>query len=222
MLTPATLSSGLTLSDEDVVARVLRGERELFEILMRRHNRRVFRTARAVVSNDAEAEDVMQEAYVRAFEALPRFEGRSSFATWLTRIVINEGLTRRRRAPAGRFGDLEEADAMSDPEQASPERRTFDRELRELLEHAVEALSEPFRLVFVLRAVEQLSVREVSESLGIPEETVKTRYFRARAQLRESLEEHADAAAPGLYEFHLVRCDRVVDAVMKRLPGRDP
>src|SRR4051794_14032750 len=176
------------LSDEEVVARVLAGETGMFEIVMRRHNQRLYRVARAILRDDGEAEDVMQDAYVRAYEHLKDFAGRARFSTWLTRIAVHEALARSRRSK--RFESLDqhtEEPSMSTNPGASPEQQASDVEMRALLERAVDALPDEFRAVFVLRAVEGLSGAEVAECLGIAEETVKTRLFRARARLQEML-----------------------------------
>lgn len=205
-------------ADEDVVRRVQAGERNLFEVLMRRHNPRVYRVARAIVVDEAEAEDVMQDAFVRAFTHIDRFEGRARFSTWLTRITINVALGRQRGARSFAEADLE---AMKDRAK-NPEESVSSAQIVALLERAVADLPEHFRVVFVLRAVEQLSVRECAECLGIAEETVKTRHFRARAALKEALSEHAESLAPRLYDFHLDRCDRVVARVFARLRTEVP
>ncbi len=209
---------GLAPDDDEVVARIRAGDRLLFEVLMRRHNRTVFRAARAILRSDDEAEDVMQHAYVRAFEHLGEYEGRARFSTWLTRIAIYEAFARlRRRERVALLEDSAEGgDAMVDTE-ASPEQRVGDAELRVITEAAIDDLPRDFRVVFVLRAVEQMSVADVAASLGIPEDTVKTRYFRARQRLRRSLLERLDASAERTYEFYLDRCDRVVLAVLERL-----
>jgi len=200
-------------ADEALIARIKAGEVQLFESLMRRHNRRVYRVARSFTKSDAEAEDVMQEAYINAFMQIHRFEGRARFSSWLTRIAINEALGRRRREKPFAEAELEKLmDGAKGPEESA-----YSAEVVALLERAVAELPEIFRLVFVLRAVEQLSVREVAECLDITEETVKTRYFRARAQLKDALAEQAESLAPSLYDFHLKRCDRVVAAVLGRL-----
>ena len=200
-------------ADEALIARIKAGEVQLFESLMRRHNRRVYRVARSFTKTDAEAEDVMQEAYIHAFMQLHRFEGRARFSSWLTRIAINEALGRRRRDKPFAEAELEKLmDGARGPEESA-----YSAEVVALLERAVAELPEIFRLVFVLRAVEQLSVREVAECLDITEETVKTRYFRARAQLKDALAEQAESLAPSLYDFHLDRCDRVVAGVLGRL-----
>ncbi len=207
-----------TLSDEEIVVRVRAGDVALFEHLMRRHNTRVYRTARAILHNEAEAEDVMQDAYVRAYEHLGEFQGRALFSTWLTRIAVNEALARVRRAK--RFDSLEshseEAD-MSTQSGPSPEQQASDVEMRSVLETAVAKLPDDFRHVFVLRAVEGMSGAEAAECLGIPEDTVKTRLHRARGRLQEMLLESIEPELPSAYEFHLSRCDRVVAALFVRL-----
>jgi RNA polymerase sigma-70 factor, ECF subfamily len=203
-----------TLTDEAIVARVCAGEQDLFELLMRRHNPRVYHAARAVLHDDGETEDVMQDAYVRAYEHLRDFEGRSRFSTWLTRIAINEALARVRRSR--RFDSLYSSPSIYPTPGSSPEQQASDVEMRRLLEKAVGALPEEFRTVFVLRAVERMSGAEVAECLSIPEETVKTRMFRARRRLQKVLVESMEPALPSLYDCRLSRCDRVVDAVLQR------
>jgi RNA polymerase sigma-70 factor (ECF subfamily) len=196
------------------------GDRLLFEVLMRRHNRKVFRAARAILRSDDEAEDVMQHAYVRAFEHLAEYQGRARFSVWLTRIAVYEALARlRRRKRIGSFEDNEEGEAMAD-QQATPEQKASDAELRVLTEAAIDELPEDVRIVFMLRAVEQMSVADVAECLGIPEDTVKTRYFRARRRLRSSLLSRLDASTERTFEFYLDRCDRVVSGVFQRLGAR--
>jgi RNA polymerase sigma-70 factor, ECF subfamily len=205
-------------SDESIVARVVAGDTAAFELLMRRHNRRVFRAARAILRNDDEAEDTMQEAYVSAFTHLCDFGGRSRFSTWLTRIAVYEALRRLRRGK--RMTSLEEAETNEHEPMAatpSPEAAASDVELRPLLEAAVDALPVAFRAVFVMRAVEEMSVDETAEALDIPAETVRTRLHRARSLLRETLAEKVESAAPSAFDFHLSRCDRVVAAVFARI-----
>jgi RNA polymerase sigma-70 factor (ECF subfamily) len=211
------------LSDEQVVERVLAGETLLFEIIMRRYNQRLYRAARAILGDEAEAEDVMQEAYVRAYEHLAQFGGRARFSTWLTKIAVHEALARARRRR--RFESMDaESDAeevLAEPShQPDPERSASDREIHRMVEDAVEALPEGFRAVFVLRAVEEMSVAETAECLDLPEETVKTRLFRARARLQKEIHRRTVAAVPQVYAFHLSRCDRVVAAVLERIGAR--
>ena len=205
-------------SDEDLVRRVLQGEVACFELLVRRHNQRLFRLIRSVVTSDDEAEDVMQEAYVSAFSHLRDFAGRARFSTWLGRIALHEAFARKRRTK--RMAPLDDdhgEDSSMSSAVRGPEQRASDRELAAILESAVDSLPEQFRTVFVLRSVEQLSVAETSELLDVPEETVKTRLHRARNQLRTVLTDRIGAQVPQLFDFHLSRCDRVVARVFARL-----
>lgn len=226
MLAPIRFTSDLqTLPDEQVVSRVLSGEIELFEILMRRYNQRLYRVARSILSDDGEAEDVMQDAYVRAYSHLGQFAGRSSFATWLTRIAVYEALARARRGRRlVQIEDLtsraEGAMKFSSPAEAGPEQRVIQRDLQNVLEVAMEALPESFRSVLMLREVEGLSTAETAECLGIGESLVKTRLHRARAALRHELENRSRAALGEAFPFHLSRCDRVVAAVFARIQDR--
>lgn len=208
--------------DEDVVAAVVGGDTPHFELLMRRYNQRLFRVARAITRSDDDAEDVVQETYVRAFTHLGEFEGRSSFATWLTRICVNEALQRgrrqRRRDARGRVIDAAEVDMSSFPSDGpSPEDRASDREMGGVIEHAIDALPDDFREVFVMRAVEQLSVAEVSACLDINEQTVKTRFFRARGLLKDDLVRRLEDGATRAFSFDGARCDRIVRTVMERI-----
>lgn len=205
------------LSDEEIVARVCAGEVEMFELLMRRNNQRVFRAARAILRDDSEAEDVMQDAYGRAYEHLSEFESRARFSTWLTRIAVHEALARVRRRSRFASFESQSEEAMPLHSASSPEQQTSDVEMRGVLESAVGKLPDEFRSVFVLRAVEGMSGAETAECLGIPEETVKTRLHRARGRLREMVIESIEPAVPSLYEFHLSRCDRVVAAVLRKI-----
>ena len=221
---PTDPSESLGLSDEAVIARVLAGEGHCFEILMRRHNGRVFRAVRAILKQDELAEDVMQDAYVRAYEHLLDFRGEAAFSTWLTRIAVHEALARLRRER--RFqpleANIEEPPPMSFESPQCPEQQANDRELRVVLERAIDRLPDDFRVVFVLRAVEQMTGQETAHCLGIPEETVKTRLHRARLRLRELVVGSLESNCERAYEFHLVRCDRVVNGVLTRLALRAP
>jgi RNA polymerase sigma-70 factor, ECF subfamily len=207
------------LSDEAIVARVRSGELHLYEILMRRYNQRLFRIARSVLADGAEAEDVTQEAWVRAYEHLERFEGRARFATWVTKIALHDALARRRRRR--RLVELDPA-AERTPEQGSraprsPEQETLMSELRNALESAVDALPETLRTAFVLRDVEGLSTADVSVVLEISETALKVRLHRARRALRRDLELRAGEAAATLWQFAGLRCDRTVAAVLQRV-----
>ena len=220
---PTTLSAALkTLSDEEVVERVLAGETELFEILMRRYNQRLYRVARAILTDDGEAEDVMQDAYVRAYTHLDQFAGRSLFSTWLTRIAVHEALARARRGrrmvriedPAPR-GESSMKDLRST--DSGPEQQAIQRDLRSGLEAAIGTLSESYRSVLVLRDVEGLTTAETAECLGISEGLTKTRLHRARAAMRREMESRSREVLTGSFPFHLSRCDRVVAAVFARI-----
>jgi RNA polymerase sigma-70 factor (ECF subfamily) len=211
-----------TLEDEAIVRRVRAGETELYELLVRRHNQRLYRTARAVLRDEDEAEDVVQEAYVAAFVHLDRFQGRSAFSTWITRIALHAALARRRRARRQEPVEpalLEEIPTMSDTNPAS---QVESRELGALLTEAVERLSGSLRLVYVLREVEGLSVEETARVLEITPENVKVRLHRARRALRQDLGRRMDAERSRIYPFHLDRCDRIVAAVFRRIAGGGP
>lgn len=206
------------LPDEQIVARVLEGETLLFEILMRRHNQRVYRAARAILRSDDEAEDVMQETYVNAYTHLAQFDGRAKFATWLTKIAVYEALARARRR--GRYQSLDDNSVdtlMPAPSAPDPERQAFGRELGALIESAVDALGDGHREVFMLRQIEGLSTAETAQALGVTEDVVKTRFSRARAALQKDLLDRTDAAAANTFAFGEARCDRVVAAVLRRI-----
>jgi len=207
-------------SDAEVIQQVLDGNTALFELLMRRYNERVYRAARAIVRNDQEAEDVLQQAYVNAYTHLRQFNGAAQFSTWLTRIAINESLARVRRQ--GRYEAFD--DERSDVEPfiyrnptENPERQAFTSELRELLEWAIDTLPDGMREVFVLRDVEGLSTSEVAECLGVTEDVVKTRLSRGRAALRRVMLERTGATTPEAFRFYRPRCDRVVAQVLARI-----
>lgn len=214
----AVLAATQSLSDEVVVGRILSGETALFEILMRRHNEKVYRAARAIVRDEREAEDVMQEAYVNAYTHLQQFDGRAKFSTWLTKIAVYEALARARRQ--GRYRPLEDSSLetfMPTTSSPDPERQAFGRELGALIESAVDKLGDGYREVFMLRQVEGMSTAETAEVLGISEDLVKTRFSRARHALQRDLLDRTGAAAVIAFTFGLARCDRVVAAVMARI-----
>ena len=209
------------LSDEQVVTRVIAGHTALFEILMRRHNERLYRTARAILRDEAEAEDVMQQAYVNAYSHLRQFDGRSKFSTWLTRIAVHEALARARRR--GRYTTMDPDNPhphqfpMGVDATPDPERLAIARELGTLLESAIDRLPDGSREVFVLRQLEGMRTDEVAEALSVSEAVVKTRLSRARAALRRDLFEHAGLATSNTFRFLRPRCDRVVRAVLTRI-----
>lgn len=207
-----------TMTDESIVSAVLDGETQLFEHLMRRNNRRIYRAALSILRDDREAEDVMQDAYVRAYEHLRDFDHRARFSTWLTRIAIHEALARvRRTRKHAPLDSVSEDHVMQQPPPPTPEQRASDTEMRGVLERAIQALPDDFRTVFMLRAVEEMSGVETAACLGIPEDTVKTRLHRARGRLQEILLAELEPKATGAFDFQAPRCDRVVYGVLQRL-----
>ena len=214
-------------SDLQLIERVRAGEIALYELLMRRHNQRIYRVIRSVVSNDLEAEDILQEAWVRAFEHLNQFAGRANFSTWVARIAFNEALARRRTS--ARWTPLEDEAGNIMPElnrhpttSATPETEAIQGQLGQMLQSAVDTLPETYRSVFVLREVEQLNTSETAECLGLSEEAVKTRLHRSRALLRRELESRMGSTIREAYSFLGARCDRVVARVLERIKSRTP
>ena len=215
------------LPDAELAARVALGEPQALELLMRKNNRLLYRTARSILHDDAEAEDCVQEAYLQAYRSIGTFRGESRLSTWLTRIVINLALGRKRKhkKEAGNVSldnvvsldghPLECSDDATQPEQ--PDAAALRGELRRALERHIDRLPVPFRTVFVLRALEELSVEETAAILGIPEATVRTRFFRARSLLRHAFEQEVDTALQDAFAFDGERCDRIVAAVLDRL-----
>jgi len=208
-----------TLSDEEVVARVLAGDTSLFEILMRRYNQRLFRVSRGILADDAEAEDVVQEAWLRAFRELANFRGEARLSTWLTRIACHEALARvhkrRRLVPitGGDGGEPPEPPA----ESPGPERDLENRELQTLLREAVEVLPDPLRAVFCLREIELLSTEETADALGLSAENVRVRLHRAKRSLRQTVDDRIGREVRRLYLFDGARCDRLVENVFAAL-----
>ena len=219
MPSPAALSASSTaLPDEEIVARVLAGDRPLFEVLMRRHNQRLFRAARAILRDDREAEDVMQEAYVNAYTHLDQFDHRAAFSTWLTKIAVYEALARVRHR--GRYEPLDDdamGTSMTRTTGPDPEHQAFGRELGALIESAIDGLGDGYREVFVLRQVEGLSTAETAQVLGVSEDAVKTRLSRARHALQADLLDRAGTAATGAFPYGHARCDAMVRGVLERL-----
>jgi RNA polymerase sigma-70 factor, ECF subfamily len=222
---PAVPIESAEQEDTEVIRQILHGNTGMFELLMRRYNERVYRAARAIVRDEQEAEDVMQQAYVNAFTHLRQFNGSAQFSTWLTRIAINEALARVRRR--GRYetfdDDLSNAEPfMSSHPSENPEYQAFTGELRELLEWAIDTLPDGMREVFVLRDVEGLNTLESAECLGVTEDVIKTRLSRGRAALRRVLLERTGATAPEAFRFYRPRCDRVVAQVLARIADLQP
>lgn len=209
-------------SDQEIVGRVIKGEQPLFEVLMRRHNQRVYRTVRAILNDEVEAEDVMQQTYVSAYSNLRQFAGSAKFSTWLTRIAVNEALARKQRAAR-----LVSNQSAAQPENEvpmglarydqNPEEHASAHELARILELAIDALPDSYRSVVMLREVEGMSTAEAAEALDVTEEVVKTRLHRAKEQLRDLLLERVDAQAGEAFPFYAPRCDRVVAQVFARI-----
>lgn len=208
-------------SDEEIVDRVRGGATALYELIVRRYNQRLYRVARAILRDDTEAEDVMQEAYVRAYQHLGQFEGRAPFATWLTRIAVHEALARlRARQKMQQLEPPGDDAAMEIPiveKSPDPEQETSTREVGRLLEEELLNLPEQYRTVLMLRDVEDLSTAETAEALGLTEENVKVRLHRGRSMMRRNLTERIGARAKEAFPFMGTRCDRVTSAVLQRI-----
>jgi RNA polymerase sigma-70 factor (ECF subfamily) len=215
-----------------LVERILAGDEQAFELLMRRYNQLLFRAARSIVRNDADAEDVLQEAYMNAFRALAGFEGRSTLATWLVRIVINEARTRARResriVPLDSVGGLDDNIPNAALARAAgwlgnlpraPDRSAGDGQLRAVLSGAIDRLPESLRTVFMLRSVEEMDVAQTAECLGLSDEAVRVRLHRARAVLREQIDCSIGVESRRLFSFGHERCDRIVATVLSRVRG---
>jgi RNA polymerase sigma-70 factor (ECF subfamily) len=204
--------------DAELVASLRAGHAPAFAALMRSNNRRLYRLARGVVGDDWEAEEVVQEGYLRAFTHLDSFKGGSSLATWLARIVLNEALGRlRRRRPMVDLDETTQIAAESDRDDACPERATARREVGRAIERAVDQLPASFRAVFIMRAIEQMSVEETAICLDIPAETVKTRLHRANKLLRRALSAEFGSILDHAFPFLGARCDRMVADVLDHL-----
>ena len=214
------------VDDAELVGRIARHDQAAFEILMRRHNGKLFRVARAILKDDAEAEDALQEAYLDAYHHIDGFRGEARLTTWLTRIVINQALMRLRKQRRDRIvvpfesgrdtePDRSEAD-VADEHSESPPAATLRAEIRRALERRIDELPTAFRTVFVMREVEDMTVEETAECLSIPATTVRTRLFRARALLREALARDMDMATVDVFSFAGERCDRIVAGVLAR------
>ena len=215
------------LSDLEIAQRIAAGDRDALERLMRQNNQRLYRTARSILKDDAEAEDAVQEAYLLAYQAMAGFRGGASLSTWLVRIVVNEAIARARKrgrraeviqlegSPDSGDDHTEEATLASSTEQ--PEQAVLRAETRRLIEAKIDQLPDVFRTVFMLRAVEELTVEEAAACLGIPPATVRTRYFRAKGLLREAIARDVDVSMEEAFAFAGDRCDRIVAGVLQRL-----
>jgi RNA polymerase sigma-70 factor (ECF subfamily) len=213
------------LTDEQVVDRVKAGHTALYEIIMRRYNQRLYRVARAILRDDSEAEDVMQDAYVRAYQNLHQFEGRAPFSTWLTRIAVNEALGRLKlRKRIDQLDDDPELGGFSmglTESAPDPEEKASAGELRELLEAALLELPEQYRAVVMLRDVEEMTTAETAAALDLTEENVKVRLHRGRLMVRNWLMERVGMSSKTAFPFMGERCDRVVAAVFQRITPQE-
>jgi RNA polymerase sigma-70 factor, ECF subfamily len=219
----------VTVSDAELVPRIARADHGAFETLMRRHNGKLFRVARAILKEDGEAEDALQDAYLEAYRHIGEYRGEAQVGTWLTRIVVNQSLMRLRKRKRDHvvvpFGDPNadppgnaEAD-VPDEKGESPTSATLRSEIRHILERRIDELPDAFRTVFVMRDVEDMTVHETAECLSIPAATVRTRLFRARALLREALARDIDAGTVDVFGFAGERCDRIVAGVLAKVRG---
>lgn len=225
MVATAIAASTAARDDErSMITRVATGDRLAFECMMRRYNRQLYRLARATLRDRTEAEDALQDAYIQAYRSIGQFRGDASLSTWLSRLVLNECFARMRRSARRRNvmsivspnTPIESAPMFAN-EFDSPDKALGRAQMRELLERKVDELPENFRIVFVLRSVQELSVDETASTLGIAEETVRSRHFRAKGLLRESLARDLNLAERDLFEFGGQHCDRVVARVLTSL-----
>ncbi|MER8749643.1 RNA polymerase sigma factor [Mesorhizobium sp. M1050] len=218
---PAVLTAVSSASgDVQLVRRALAREGDAFRTIIKMHNQRLYRIARGVVRNDSEAEDIVQEAYVRAFAHLDAFRGDSSLATWLSRIVINEALGRlRKRRRTVAMPENPQAEIIRFPLNPSddPERTMAQRQILQLVEQATDSLPDVYRTVFVARVIEGLSIEETADLLGVRPQTVKTRLHRARALVRKALDDQIGPVLLDAFPFAGRRCERLTSAVMRRL-----
>jgi RNA polymerase sigma-70 factor (ECF subfamily) len=222
---PELAALSATTPDAELAARAAAGDTRAFERVMRRYNQLLFRTARSILRNDGETEDAVQEAYLLAWRAIGSYRADAKLSTWLVRIVINQALARLRRRSAQVIPldtamepiDPELREALEDDPDQRPEHRAQRAEMRRLIESRIDLLPESFRIVFMLRAVQEMSVEEVAAALELPEATVRSRFFRARGLLRESLSRDVDVAIGDAFSFAGERCDRIVAGVLARI-----
>lgn len=223
-------------SDVEIAQRIVAGDRDAFATLMQRHNRMLFRAARSILKDEAEAEDAVQDAYLSAFRSMASFQANAKLSTWLVRIAVNEALGRLRKrhrsaqvlyldgidSQAARDAQEEIGANMENAVSERPDSMTYRAQTRRLIEQNIDALPDAYRTVFVLRAVEEMSVEETAACLSIPEATVRTRFFRARSLLREALARDMDLATGEAFAFDGERCNRIVARVLARLDAGHP
>ena len=226
-MSPApTSAAAVALDDAELARRISASDQAAFEMLMRQHNSKLFRVARSILKDDAEAEDTLQDAYLDAYRHMGQFRGGARLGTWLVRIVINHSLMRLRKQKRHRVvvsfsGDATDAERVqadvADDNAEPPPSTTLRAEVRRMLERRIDELPVAFRTVFVMRDVEDMTVQETAECLAIPAATVRTRLFRARALLRQSLARDMDVATGDVFGFAGDRCDRIVAALHRRI-----
>jgi RNA polymerase sigma factor (sigma-70 family) len=227
MSTQGALQEVASTDEATLVRRVAHGDRAAFEVLMRRHNRLLYRLARASLHDDAEAKDAVQDAYLSAFRSIDQFRGESRLSTWLSRLVLNECLARQRRSKRRQnvipivSSDPKTLASVADDSDL-PDKLAARAQMRAVLEFKVSELPDIFRAVFVLRSVEELSVEETAQCLGLTEETVRSRHFRAKGLLRESLAKDLDLAERDLFEFGGMHCDDLIAGVLARISPPTP
>lgn len=202
------------LTDEEIVRSVLAGEKALYEVLMRRHNRKLYRAVRSILKDEHEVEGVMQQAYVSAYSNLGQFRGASSFSTWLIRIAIHEAFARLRQSRRFVETDVHDLITRLPSKGRNPEEQASDRELGRVLEEAIDGLPQMYRTVFLMREIEGLGTTETAECLGLSAANVKVRLHRAKSRLRDALYERTGTRIEAAFPFHAPRCDRVVAAVL--------
>jgi RNA polymerase sigma factor (sigma-70 family) len=205
------------IADEEIITRVLNGEKNLYALLVRRYNQRLYRVGMGIINDDDEVEDVMQVAYIKAYENLSGFEHKSSFSTWLTRILINECLLRirKRKSLSNMSDDIFENKIYQLGQVQTPLMKTLNSELKNMLEDAISKLPEKYRIVFIMREIEDMSVAETQECLDLSEANVKVRLNRAKAMLRNAMSDYYKKE--DLLHLHLARCSKITEHVMKQI-----
>jgi RNA polymerase sigma factor (sigma-70 family) len=205
------------IKDTDIIEDILKGNKEKYALLMRKYNQRLYRIGKGYLKDEAEIEDAMQEAYIKGYQSLAKFENRSGFATWISRILINECLQRLKKKKHVALADNNEenSETMNLTDKTNPETESLKKELKIYLEATITQLPEKYRSIFIMREIEKMSIAETCEALDISESNVKIRLSRAKEMLRNSL--MSTYPTGELYEFNLVRCDRIAANVLARI-----
>ena len=214
-----TVTSYDTATDSELVAKIKAGDVDLFEIIMRRHNQRLYRIARSILREEDEAMDVVQETYIKAYFQLHQFKGPAGFPSWLSRIASNEAMMRIRKSKRMLYILDDNKYEINDIKSLDPQPMDAlaSQQIHQLIEEAIDSLPLDYRSVYVMRAIQQLSITETAKSLGVSEDIVKTRYLRARRSLKTIFEGHIEKAGLNSYEFAGYRCDTIVKTVMEKL-----